>query len=86
MRRILLALLSVLGAAVLGGGWYAYDKGFTKKWRGLVAAEFRKRGVEVELHRLKIHPLRGLIAEKVKVYDARDHLHTLAVVDEVRLV
>jgi hypothetical protein len=86
MRRVLFALLFLLAAAVLCAGWYAYDKGFTKKWRGFVAEEFRKRGLEVELHRLKVHPLRGLIAEKVKVYDARDHLRTLAVIDEVRLV
>ncbi len=86
IRRLILGLLLVIFAALFGGGWYAYDKGFTKKWRNFVTHEFRKRGVEVSLRRLKLHPLRGIVARELKVYDARDHKRLLAVVDEMRLI
>jgi hypothetical protein len=85
VRRVLLALFALLLAALVGMGWYAYDKGFTRKWRDEVSAEFRKRGVEVSLRRLTLDPLRGLVAKELKVFDARDHRRLLAVIDEVQL-
>ena len=86
MRRAALIVLALLLAALLGAVWYAYDKGFTKKWREFVTKEFRARGVEISLRRLKLEPFRGIVAKEVKVFDARDRRRTLAVVDEMRLV
>lgn len=85
MYRVLLAFFAILLAAVLGAGWYVYDKGFTRKWREQVSAEFRKRGVEVSLRRLTLDPFRGLVARELKIYDARDRRRLLAVIDEVQL-
>src|SRR3954447_5400054 len=85
VRRVLLTLFALILAAVLGALWYAYDKGFTRKWRGYVAEEFRKRGVEVTLERLTLDPLRGLVAKQVRVVDAEDKKRTLAVIDEMAL-
>lgn len=65
--------------------WYGYDRGFTRKWRGYVSDEFRKRGVELTLRRLTLDPFRGLVAREVKVFDARDRRRTLAQVDEMIL-
>ncbi|MCX6979005.1 MAG: hypothetical protein NTX04_13985 [Verrucomicrobia bacterium] len=70
---------------ILFGGWYAYEKGFTGKWRGLVTREFRKRGVEVSLKRLTLHPLRGFVAKGVQIYETRERRATLALIDEMVL-
>ena len=85
MRRVLLILLTLLAAALLGAGWYAYDKGFTSKWRGLVTNEFRKRGFEVSLRRLTLDPLRGLVAKEVRVYETKERKRTVAFIDEMVL-
>src|SRR5262245_40690008 len=86
MRRVIYALFAIAAAGFLAAGWYAYNKGFTKKWRGFVAAEFRKRGVDLSLRKLTLHPLRGIIAKEVKVYDTNEKRRTMAVIDEMRLV
>jgi AsmA-like C-terminal region len=85
MRRVLLTLFAIFAAGFLGAGWYVYHKGFTKSWRLTVSEEFRKRGVEVYLRKLTIDPMRGLVAEGVKVLDAKNRKRTLAEIDAVIL-
>jgi hypothetical protein len=86
MRRILRLGFTLLGATLLFSGWYAYDKGFTKKWRSYVMTEARKRGFEITMRRMTLEPWRGIVAKEVKLYDAPDRKRVVAVVDEVRLV
>lgn len=86
MRRLWLSLLMLLACGLVAAGWYAYDRGFTRKWRGYVAAEFRKRGVELRVSKMTLDPFRGIIARNVKVFDARDRRRVLAGIDEMRLV
>jgi hypothetical protein len=86
MRRFIYALFAVMVAGLLVASWYAYNKGFTRKWRGFVATEFRKRGVDLTIRKLTLHPLRGIIANEVKVFDTNDKRRTMAVIDEMRLV
>ena len=86
LRRILLTTLALLVAGLIAAGWYAYNKGFTHKWRGFVVQEFHKRGVELSLTRLTLEPFRGIVAKQVRIYDKRDRRRVVAVVDEVRLV
>ncbi len=85
MRRVLLTLFALLLAVLLASGWYAYARGFTKKWRNTVMAEMRRRGVEIYLRKLALDPRRGLVAQGVKVLDARDRRRVLAEIDEVIL-
>ena len=85
MRRVLLAFLALVLAAALGGGWYIYHQGFTRKWRDQVTGEFRKLGIEVALRRLTLDPFHGLVARELKIFDARDRRRLLAVIDEVQL-
>ncbi len=85
MRRVFLIFLALLLTTVLGAGWYAYDKGFTNKWRELVTRELRKRGVEVSLRRLTLEPLRGLVAKEVRIYETEERRRTVAYIDEVVL-
>lgn len=84
-RKILFALFVIILGGLTAAAWYAYDKGFTKKWRGYVTEEFRKQGMEVSLRRLTLDPFRGLVAKEVRVLDAKDKKRTLAVIDEVLL-
>ena len=86
LRRILLSIFTLLAAGLLVAGWYAYNKGFTRKWRELVTDEFRKRDVELSMRRLTLEPFRGIVAKEVKVYETRGRKRTVAVVDEVVLV
>ena len=86
LRRILLSLLGLILAGLLAAGWYAYNKGFTSKWRAFVVKEFRKRGVEVSLRRLTLEPFRGIVAKQVAIYDDRERRRTVAVIDEMLLV
>ncbi len=85
MRRALFIFFALLLATLLGAVWYAYDKGFTSKWRGLVTNEFRKRGFEVSLRRLTLDPLRGLVAKEVRVYETKERKRTVAFIDEMVL-
>jgi len=86
MRRFVHAIFTLLVAVLLGSGWYVYHKGFTRKWRSFVSEEFRKRGIELTLRKLTLDPLRGVVAEEVKVFDGHDRKRTLAVIDDMRLV
>ncbi len=86
LRRIFIGIISLLVAGLLAAGWYAYNKGFTHKWRQFVIVEFRKRGVELSLRRLTLEPFRGIVARDVKVFDTRERKRTRAVINEVRLV
>lgn len=86
MRRVWISLLVLLAGGLLAAGWYAYDRGFTRKWRGYVAGEFRKRGVELRVRKMTLDPFRGIIAQNVQVFDARDRRGVLAGIDEMRLV
>lgn len=86
MRRFFAALFILVAAALIGSGWYVSKKGFTRRWRVFVSEEFRKRDVELNLRKLTLNPFRGIVAEQVEVFDARERKRTLAVIDEVRLV
>ncbi len=75
-------LLALLGA-LLWSGWYVYNRGFTRKWRGQLAAELRRRGFDFSAGRLTLDPFEGLTAEKVRIY-LLDERHTqLMYVDRV---
>ncbi len=84
-RRFLYALATLLLIGLLFGLWYVSSRGFTRKWREFIVAEFSKAGVEVHIRRLTLDPFRGLVAKEVEVLDARDHRRVLAWVDEVLL-
>src|SRR3954468_12857772 len=84
-RRVL--RLSVLGFILLFGwtSWYLAKRGFGKEWRDRVSQELHKRGVEASIRRLTVDPVRGLIAQDVRIYDFKNRENTLAVISEVAL-
>jgi hypothetical protein len=64
-RRWTLWLMLVLLGGAVWLGVYAWDQGFTKKWRGLIAKELAKHGLRAEIGRLTLDPVEGLTARDV---------------------
>lgn len=84
-RRIL--HLSIIASFLVVGwtSWYLARRGFGKEWRDRVVEELHKRGVEASVRRLTLDPVRGLIAQDVRIYDFKNRENTLAVISEVAL-
>ncbi|MDB6070276.1 MAG: hypothetical protein JWL81_1447, partial [Verrucomicrobiales bacterium] len=77
------------GLLMLGGavwlGVYAWDQGFTKKWRGLIAKELAKHGLRADIGRLTLDPVEGLTARDVKLFDMTHRDQHLADIDRISL-
>jgi hypothetical protein len=84
-RRIFRLTIVALILALGWSGWYLAKRGFGKEWRDLVSEELHKRGVEASIQRLTLDPVRGLIAQNVRIYDFKNRENTLAVISEVAL-
>src|SRR5216683_7771321 len=84
-RWIIRSLSLALVAGLVWGGWYVYNKGFSKTWRQYVMSEFRKRGVQVYFRRLSLDPFQGLVARDVEITDAKDDTKVLAVINQIVL-
>jgi hypothetical protein len=84
-RRVL--RLAIVAFVLLFGwtSWYLAKRGFGREWRDRVSAELHKRGVEASIQRLTLDPVRGLIAQNVRIYDFKNRENTLAVISEVAL-
>jgi hypothetical protein len=84
-RRIL--RLAIVALVLICGwtGWYLAKRGFGRGWRDRVSQELHKRGVEASIQRLTLDPVRGLIAQNVRIYDFKNRENTLAVISEVAL-
>ncbi len=83
--RALRFLLVVLLVTLAWGGWYLAKRGFGRQWRDRVVEELHKRGVEASVRRLTLDPVRGLIAQDVRIFDFKNRENTLAVISEVAL-
>src|SRR3954451_19223029 len=81
-RRVL--RLSITAFVIIFGwtSWYLAKRGFGKEWRDRVSQELHKRGVEASIQRLTVDPVRGLIAQNVRIYDFKNRENTLAVISE----
>jgi hypothetical protein len=81
LRFFIFALVIGLGWS----GWYLAKRGFGRQWRDRVVEELHKRGVEASVRRLTLDPVRGLIAQDVRIFDFKNRDNTLAVISEVAL-
>lgn len=71
--------------ALAWGGWYLAKRGFGRQWRDRVVEELHKRGVEASVRRLTLDPVRGLIAQDVRIFDFKNRENSLAVISEIAL-
>lgn len=65
--------------------YYVHDKGFGRKWRGLLAKEFHRFGLEISVRRLTLDPFRGLVAKDLEIYDSDQRMTVLARISDVSL-
>ena len=84
-RRAFRFLVLAVILTLAWSGWYLAKRGFGKEWRLRVVEELHKRGVEASVRRLTLDPVRGLIAQDVRIYDFKNRDNTLAVISEVAL-
>ncbi|HEY0792203.1 MAG TPA: hypothetical protein VGD78_14155, partial [Chthoniobacterales bacterium] len=82
-QRCFLAALVLL---LLGwGSYYVYEKGFGRRWRITLAREFRRYGLVINVRRLTLDPLRGLIAQDVDIFQDEAMENLLARVSNLSL-
>ncbi|MCH1504705.1 MAG: hypothetical protein L7V86_14060, partial [Verrucomicrobiales bacterium] len=78
----------LLGLLVFGAliwlGIYAYQEGFTKKWRKLIVKEFAKHDLNISFDTLTIDPFQGLVANKVVLLEG-DTKQEIARISQARL-
>ena len=79
MRSIAKILVFFGLAFAIWVGFYAYNEGFTKKWRRLIMQEFDRRGIEAEVGKLTIDPLDGLVARNVRIFSDQTKTTLVAV-------
>jgi len=85
LRRVML-LAACLFFGLLGwGGYYVCNHGFSRHWRVRVSQEFRRRGMDLYVHRLTLDPIQGFVAREVQINDANDASKVLATIDRVDL-
>jgi len=75
----------VVICTLVWSGWYLAKRGFGRQWRARVVEELHKRGVEASVGRLTLDPVRGLIAQDVRIFDFKNRENTLAVISEIAL-
>jgi hypothetical protein len=78
-------LLLFFAATSLWAGWYVYQKGFGKRWRGTLSKEFQRYGLEISVRRLTLDPFRGLIAKDLKIYDGPRRRAVFAEISDIAL-
>jgi len=85
MRFIRRLILFTLLFGVVGGAMYVQSAGFSVKWRAFVMEQFESHGIHLELDRLMLDPLEGIVARNIRVYAEKEHRTLLAVVDRLNL-
>ena len=89
MRRLLRRLIWLAALLILGllawGGYYVCNRGFSRHWRVRVSQEFRRRGLDLYVHRLTLDPIQGLVAREVQIFDTAEPDKVMATIDRVAL-
>lgn len=67
------------------GAYYVYEKGFGRRWRGVLEKEFGRFGLQISVRRLTLDPFRGLVAKDVEIYDSQLRQTVLAEVSDLLL-
>lgn len=87
-QNLRLVIFVVTLIALAGGAWaafYAYDRGFTKRWRRSIIEELAQHGVVATIGKLTIDPVEGLVARNVFLYDDPKQKRLLAKINRISL-
>ncbi len=80
-RLPLRVLLLTLAVAVV----YSFTDRFARQWREFVMEQLEGRGVHIEFSRFGLHPIDGLVARDVRVFNDEGHQHVLMTIDRLNL-
>ncbi|NNE94148.1 MAG: hypothetical protein HKN23_21075, partial [Verrucomicrobiales bacterium] len=85
IRRLFVILCLVVLVAGIWGAVYARKVGFSNSWRQKIEEEVGKRGYFIDIGKLTLGPLRGLVAEDIRFYQTEKRQQEIAFVDDVFL-
>lgn len=85
IRRLFVLVCLVAAGAVVWAGIYARKNGFTESWRNAIEREFANRGYHVEIGKLTLGAMRGLVAEDVVFFSDDRRSEPVAFLDDVYL-
>ena len=71
--------------AAVGTLWWANRTGLPESWRVAIEREISKQGAHVKIGSLSYHPLRGVVASKVRVFSDPDLRHEISRLERVIL-
>jgi hypothetical protein len=84
--RTALMLLVAAGVIALGVAlWWANKTGLPETWRAMIEGELEKQGLHVSIARLSYQPLRGVVAEEIRVFSDSGHQHQVSRMERVVL-
>ena len=78
-------ILKALLIALAGGVCYLFTDSFGHKWRRFAMAKMEERGLHISFSRLGLHPVYGLVAREVKVFNDAARQHVLMTIDRLNL-
>ena len=77
-------LLVAAGILALGVAlWWANRTGLPETWRAMIERELEKQGLHVSIARLSYVPLRGVVAEEIRVFSDGSHAHQVSRLERV---
>ncbi|MDB6139919.1 MAG: AsmA-like C-terminal region, partial [Verrucomicrobiaceae bacterium] len=85
LRLFTSVLLKALLLIVAAGVGYLFTDSFALRWRDFVIAKMEERGFHIEFSRFGLHPIDGLVAREVKVYNDAKRQHVLMTIDRLNL-
>jgi hypothetical protein len=85
VRTLRWPFLLFLFATIVWISWYAYAKGFGRRWRGLLEKEFDRYGLTIDVSKLTLDPFHGLIARDLAIFDSKSGDTLLAQINHIAL-
>ncbi|MEI7929155.1 MAG: hypothetical protein WCH40_11445, partial [Verrucomicrobiales bacterium] len=78
LRTAIMLLTATVVIALGAALWWANKTGLPDTWRAMIEGELEKQGLHVSIARLSYQPLRGVVAEEIRVYSDDFHQHQVS--------
>jgi hypothetical protein len=85
LRSLTFLLIAATVLAAIGTLWWANRTGLPESWRDAIEREVSKQGAYVKIGSLRYHPLRGVVASKIRVFSDPLFHHEISRLEQVVL-
>ncbi len=85
LRSLAFLLIAAATLAAIGTLWWANRTGLPESWRVAIEREVSKQGTYVKIGSLRYHPLRGVVASKIRVFSDPLSNHEISRLEQVVL-